>query len=171
MNSLNQLEQHCCRHFMKELAEQFSSLMDDLRCSLCNTVFKQKHKLLLHIGCKHGKINDILKKKGFAVLPAPVLSTTNHAMQKQLVKVCSFFRLFYSHFLFPRLKRRGWIRRMKKVGTQTLTSGRRTRTGPRRVNCLHHQQPPTHHKPRQLQLSTLDHFLQNLVKFLKSIQT
>ena len=89
MNSLNQLEQHCCRHFMKELAEQFSSLMDDLRCSLCNTVFKQKHKLLLHIGCKHGKINDILKKKGFAVLPAPVLSTTNHAMQKQLVKVWS----------------------------------------------------------------------------------
>jgi len=87
MNSLNQLEQHCCRHFMKELAEQFSSLMDDLRCSLCNTVFKQKHKLLLHIGCKHGKINDILKKKGFAVLPAPVLSTTNHAMQKQLVKI------------------------------------------------------------------------------------
>ena len=87
MNTLNQLEQHCCRHFMKELAEQFSSLMDDLRCALCNTVFKQKHKLLLHIGCKHGKINDILKKKGFAVLPAPVLSTTNHAMQKQLVKV------------------------------------------------------------------------------------
>ena len=97
MNTLNQLEQHCCRHFMKELAEQFSSLMDDLRCSLCNTVFKQKHKLLLHIGCKHGKINDILKKKGFAVLPAPVLSTTNHAMQKQLVKVsvyCSFYVLY-----------------------------------------------------------------------------
>ena len=56
----------------------------------------EKHKILLHIGCKHGKINDILKKKGFAVLPAPVLSTTNHAMQKQLVKVNVYFRvLFY----------------------------------------------------------------------------
>ena len=87
MNNLHQLEQHCCRHFMKELAEQFGNLMDDLKCSLCNTVFKQKHKLLLHIGCKHGKINEVLKQKGFAVLPAPVLATTNHAMQKQLIQI------------------------------------------------------------------------------------
>ena len=72
---------------MKELSEQFASLMDDLKCSLCNTVFKQKHKLLLHIGCKHGKINDVLKQKGFAVLPAPLLNTPNHAMQKQLIQI------------------------------------------------------------------------------------
>ena len=87
MNTLNLLEQHCCRHFMKELAEQFSALMEDLRCGLCNSVFKQKHKLLLHIGCKHGKINEILKQKGFSVLPAPVLSSSNHAMQKQLIQI------------------------------------------------------------------------------------
>ena len=72
---------------MKELSEQFASLMDDLKCCLCNTVFKQKHKLLLHIGCKHGKINDVLKQKGFAVLPAPLLNTPNHAMQKQLIQI------------------------------------------------------------------------------------
>ena len=36
---------------------------------------------------QHGKINEILKQKGFAVLPAPVLNTTNHAMQKQLIQI------------------------------------------------------------------------------------
>ena len=61
--------------------------MDDLRCSLCNTLFKQKHKLLLHIGCKHGKINEVLKQKGFAVLPAPCLEKGNNAMQKELIKI------------------------------------------------------------------------------------
>ena len=73
--------------YFQELAEQFSNLMDDLRCSLCNTIFKQKHKLLLHIGCKHGKINEILKQKGHAMLPAPCLEKGNNAMQKELIKI------------------------------------------------------------------------------------
>jgi len=81
------LEQHCCRHFMKELQEQYATLMDGLRCTLCNNVFKQKHSLLLHIGCKHGKVNDILKQKGFAALPCPVNATNNAAMQKQLIQI------------------------------------------------------------------------------------
>merc|ERR1719341_1290219 len=38
--SIQLLEQHCCRHFMKELQEQYASLMDGLRCTLCNNVFK-----------------------------------------------------------------------------------------------------------------------------------
>jgi len=81
------LEQHCCRHFMKELQEQNTALMDGMRCTLCNNVFKQKHSLLLHIGCKHGKVNDILKQKGFAALPCPVNVTNNAAMQKQLIQI------------------------------------------------------------------------------------
>ena len=81
------LEQHCCRHFMKELQEQNAALMDGMRCTLCNNVFKQKHSLLLHIGCKHGKVNDILKQKGFAALPCPVNVTNNAAMQKQLIQI------------------------------------------------------------------------------------
>ena len=85
--SIQLLEQHCCRHFMKELQEQYASLMDGLRCTLCNNVFKQKHSLLLHIGCKHGKVNDILKQKGFAALPCPVNATNNAAMQKQLIQI------------------------------------------------------------------------------------
>jgi len=85
--SIQLLEQHCCRHFMKELQEQYATLMDGLRCTLCNNVFKQKHSLLLHIGCKHGKVNDILKQKGFAALPCPVNATNNTAMQKQLIQI------------------------------------------------------------------------------------
>ena len=85
--SIQLLEQHCCRHFMKELQEQYVSLMDGLRCTLCNNVFKQKHSLLLHIGCKHGKVNDILRQKGFAALPCPVNATNNAAMQKQLIQI------------------------------------------------------------------------------------
>ena len=72
---------------MKELQEQYVALMDGLRCTLCNNVFKQKHSLLLHIGCKHGKVNDILKQKGFAALPCPVNATSNAAMQKQLIQI------------------------------------------------------------------------------------
>jgi len=85
--SIQLLEQHCCRHFMKELQEQYDALMDGLKCTLCNNVFKQKHSLLLHIGCKHGKVNDILKQKGFAALPCPVNATNNAAMQKQLIQI------------------------------------------------------------------------------------
>ena len=84
LGSFHMLEQHCCRHFMKELAEQFSGIMENMKCGLCNSVFKQKHSLLLHIGCKHGKINDILRQKGYVVLPAPIVNSNNGALQKQM---------------------------------------------------------------------------------------
>ena len=61
--------------------------MDGLKCTICNNVFKQKHSLLLHIGCKHGKVNEVLKQKGFAALPCPVNATSSAAMQKQLIQI------------------------------------------------------------------------------------
>eukprot|EP00092_Neocalanus_flemingeri_P026307 GFUD01028520.1.p1 GENE.GFUD01028520.1~~GFUD01028520.1.p1 ORF type:complete len:657 (-),score=159.95 GFUD01028520.1:22-1992(-) len=87
LKTISLLEQHCCRHFMKELQDQYSSLMDGLKCNICYNSFKQKHSLLLHIGCKHGKINDILRQKKFAALPCPVTNTSSAAMQKQLVQI------------------------------------------------------------------------------------
>ena len=69
------------------LQEQYASLMDGLKCTICNNVFKQKHSLLLHIGCKHGKVNEVLKQKGFAALPCPVNATSSAAMQKQLIQI------------------------------------------------------------------------------------
>jgi len=87
LKTISLLEQHCCRHFMKDLQDQYSSLMDGLKCNICYNSFKQKHSLLLHIGCKHGKINDILRQKNYAALPCPVTNTTSAAMQKQLVQI------------------------------------------------------------------------------------
>ena len=84
LGSFHMLEQHICRHFMKELTEQFSGIMEDMKCGLCNLAFKQKHSLLLHIGCKHGKINEILKQKGYVVLPAPIVNSNNGTLQKQM---------------------------------------------------------------------------------------
>lgn len=81
------LEQHCCRHFMKELKDQYASLMDGGKCNICGNSFKQQHSLLLHIGCKHGKINEVLNQKGFASLPCPVTNSHNAAMQRQLIKI------------------------------------------------------------------------------------
>jgi len=81
------LEQHCCRHFQKELQDQYGSLMDGLRCVVCNSSFKQKASLLIHIGGKHGKINDILRQKNYAPLPCPVTNTYSAKMQKQLEQI------------------------------------------------------------------------------------
>jgi len=86
VKNISLLEQHCCRHFMKELQDQNSSLMDGLKCNICHSIFKQKHYLVLHIGCKHGKINEILKNKGYGALPCPV-SNSSMVMQKQLTQV------------------------------------------------------------------------------------
>ena len=71
---------------MKELQEQYGSLMDGLKCTICHSIFKQKHSLVLHIGCKHGKINVILRKKGYGALPCPV-ANSSVVMQKQLEQV------------------------------------------------------------------------------------
>ena len=86
VKTISLLEQHCCRHFMKELQEQYGSLMDGLKCTICHSIFKQKHSLVLHIGCKHGKINVILRKKGYGALPCPV-ANSSVVMQKQLEQV------------------------------------------------------------------------------------
>ena len=78
--------------------------MEGLQCTICHNVFKQKHSLLLHIGCKHGKVsliisspsalyttsvqvNEVLLQKGFAALPCPVNATSSAAMQKQLIQI------------------------------------------------------------------------------------
>jgi len=87
LGNLHQLEQHLCRHFMKELQDSYSDLMNDMKCTLCHNVFKHKHSLILHLGCKHGKINDILRQKNLKVLPAPILNNSSKVMQNKLKQV------------------------------------------------------------------------------------
>ena len=69
---------------MKELQESCNDLVNEMKCMLCYNEFKQKHNLLLHLGCKHGKINDIIREKNLKVLPAPILNNPTTAMQKKL---------------------------------------------------------------------------------------
>ena len=52
-------------------------------------MFKAKAPLLTHIGCKHGKVNDILREKGYNVLPC-LLATNGKSgaeMQANLVQI------------------------------------------------------------------------------------
>jgi len=88
----SQLKQHCCSHFAKELEEEYGCLMDGLECTICQKYFTQKITLVRHIGCKHGKINDILVKKNFDALPCPMVQSsstysTPPAMLSQLIQL------------------------------------------------------------------------------------
>ena len=59
------------------------------KCKVCDQVFKAKAPLLTHIGCKHGKVNDILREKGYNVLPC-LLATNGKSgeeMQANLVQI------------------------------------------------------------------------------------
>jgi len=83
----SQLQQHCCSHFMKELKEEYGCYMSGLKCTICHSIFKKELALVVHIGGKHGKINDILLKNKMAVLPNPVTSKPNLRRQRQLIKI------------------------------------------------------------------------------------
>jgi len=83
------LEEHMCvRHFSEELqakAEPF--ITADLSCQKCGGAFKIKKKLILHLGCKHGLINEVLKEKNLMVLPLSVNTKYSAAKQKQLWQI------------------------------------------------------------------------------------
>lgn len=59
----NKLAQHMCAHFMGQL-RALESLYSDLTCLSCEFAFTTEHALLLHIGLKHRKINEILAAEG-----------------------------------------------------------------------------------------------------------
>ena len=65
VKSDHQLEEHMCRHFMEELeilVDQFIDSAADpvgFTCRKCDDFFKQKKRIILHLGCKHGLINQV----------------------------------------------------------------------------------------------------------------
>ena len=65
------LAEHYCNHFMKDLAAQFPRSVATLECELCGTRLARKRNLLHHLGCRHGKINIVLKQRNLEELPAP----------------------------------------------------------------------------------------------------
>jgi len=89
---LSDLTVHVCRHFRNELENKSTDLTSTLTCKLCGTVFSAKKNLIIHIGSKHGKINEILVEKGFKVLPCSLTGSTktkSEETQKYLEEVAS----------------------------------------------------------------------------------
>ena len=89
--TLQTLYSHVIVHIRVELERKVKDLMemDGLQCKMCDQSFKGKAPLLNHIGCKHGKVNDILKEKGYSVLPCLLATNGNSGaeMQANLVRI------------------------------------------------------------------------------------
>merc|ERR1719282_1532476 len=89
--TLQALYSHVIVHIRVELERKVKDLMemDGLQCKMCDQSFKGKASLLNHIGCKHGKVNDILKEKGYSVLPCLLATNGNSGaeMQANLVRI------------------------------------------------------------------------------------
>merc|ERR1719348_749243 len=77
--TLQALYTHVIVHIRVELERKVKDLMEmeGLQCKMCEQSFKGKAPLLNHIGCKHGKVNDILKEKGYSVLPCLLATNGN----------------------------------------------------------------------------------------------
>ena len=67
--TLQSLYTHVIVHVRVELERKVKDLMEGFKCKVCDQVFKSKAPLLAHIGCKHGKVNEILKENGYKELP------------------------------------------------------------------------------------------------------
>ena len=89
--TLQALYSHVIVHIRVELERKVKDLMEmeSLQCKMCDQTFKGKAPLLNHIGCKHGKVNDILKEKGYSVLPCLLATNGNSGaeMQANLVRI------------------------------------------------------------------------------------
>jgi len=87
--TLQALYTHVISHIRVELERKVKDLMEGFQCKVCDQVFKAKAPLLTHIGCTHGKVNDILREKGYNVLPC-LLATNGKKgaeMQANLVQI------------------------------------------------------------------------------------
>ena len=69
--TLQSLYTHVIVHIRVELERTVQDLMEleGFQCKVCDKTFKAKCPLLAHIGCKHGKVNAVLREKGYSTLP------------------------------------------------------------------------------------------------------
>ena len=91
VKTLGQLHQHCCTHFIRNIESKFPDLIapDGKMCNICGYTGKCKTQLIMHLGCKHGKVNDILVENGYKTLPCPVApkSHKDGEIQKKLIQL------------------------------------------------------------------------------------
>ena len=72
--TIQSLVTHVIVHFRVELERKVKDLMEfseleGFQCKACDKTFKCKTPLIAHIGYKHDMLNDVLREKGFSVLP------------------------------------------------------------------------------------------------------
>ena len=89
--TLSQLQQHCTYHFACDIQTKFSNLIGESgkECLVCGFTAKSRSQVVTHLGCKHGKVNAILRERGFKSLPCPVAPNTQNGkeIQRKLVEV------------------------------------------------------------------------------------
>ena len=91
VNTLTQLHQHCSNHFIRNLQSKFGDQIgeDGKTCRICGHTAKTRPIMVMHIGCKHGKINDILVEEGYKALPCPLAQKTvrDNEIQRKLLEL------------------------------------------------------------------------------------
>ena len=58
-----------------------------LNCLICGNQYKQRERMLLHLGCKHGLVNTVLADRKLRQLPGTVLAQYSRAKQLQLAQL------------------------------------------------------------------------------------
>merc|ERR1712142_51656 len=70
---LSLLSQHMVRnHFWQEAKEEFQNVCEGETCLLCGKTFSNRGSALVHIGTYHGKLDDILERKGYTSIKGDV---------------------------------------------------------------------------------------------------
>ena len=90
-STLSQLHQHCTNHFIRNIQTKFNQLIAEggKECLVCGFTAKSRTQVVTHLGCKHGKVNDVLQEMGFKTLPCPVAPNTqkDKEIQRKLVEL------------------------------------------------------------------------------------
>ena len=90
-STLSQLHQHCTNHFIRNIQTKFNQLIAEggKECLVCGFTAKSRTQVVTHLGCKHGKVNDVLQEMGFKTLPCPVAPNTHkdQEIQRKLVEL------------------------------------------------------------------------------------
>ena len=84
------LKKHYCWHFQMILGKKFQSSFSELKCLECNKDFTSKHKLLVHIGIVHDKINQVLKMKNIPGLPPTPDTLQEEEEEEEEEEECNF---------------------------------------------------------------------------------
>merc|ERR1719158_2503708 len=86
VDTLEKLQNHIAgSHFMFRLKTRYEN--SSLKCEKCGSSYKESRSYYLHIACKHGILDELLREQGLDVLPCPISNSNGSAMQKKLMTV------------------------------------------------------------------------------------